>query len=1083
MSKIPTSTTGEPYQEYVKDQIKLRQKIYAAGFGDKNRTAEELAYLTTRTAWVKCASSVIVSEGDGTDRLNKIFEGTSITEDQVAGLLGDDLAKRYVLFNGISDYNNPESIRGGYSKTSNPLTEALYGFGGLEFGQRPMPGITSFNIGHNNIGSLRTGELVIEANNRVQFNIIEALYVRLGFTIFLEWGFSSYFKETEQKDGGKTSVERTYVSTGAETQTLIDDGTWFDQRVDNKEEGATETTGWDLAFLEKIEQKRKEFAGNYDAFFGKVVNFQWTFTPQGTYQITLTLRSVGDVVESFKVNNLSSKYALGRSTNDGQSNNVSEADKSDLLNVLYCARTSKDLFTNTDDPNFVSIDYASLSVEAGSASRGVKGGNLFETSFKNTKTRHYIKLNKFLQELELLLPHKSIKGSDKREPMLKISTDLDNYMRLFPGLNSTNPNVCIIRNDTQIELSKGVKIGDNEVNNSQFSNFEIASLEPEKGSLLGRIMNIYLSVDFLETKVKDLVNKSDKNEVTVFSFLQSLTRDLNSCFGGYIDLQPTIKDGSSLIIKDLNLKARIESDGATKEATQEDKDGIIKVFGFDNRNGNSNAEGSFIKELNIASTISPQLAADISIAAAASNRSTSTTNSFFKNFNSGLSDRYQDTVYDNSGDPQGSTEEESTSNTSIVGDCKTGRSTSKTPPTFDDVQASVDVLTESRTSNTVSSEEKNRENLELAETTFVESKIAYFEYLRDCFGVTNQQENIPLKYFRGTKDDIERGAATLRKYISSRVKVIESKAKVEGKEHSDTGLGFIPINISLTLEGISGIKIYNQLSIDSRFLPIKYPDVAEFVIVKVGHALSKNDWITQIEALIKPYTKDSGELESGVDSLGSDATEALGTNTDLDIADDLDGVTFFPPLATLPPFNIRNDDAGGGAFGASRGDSGTHRGVDLPTVVSPANDIDLFKEYPYLYGNAKRAGINPTTDTVNSTLASIVTKPPLYTGKGTAVFAPITGKVVPSFAKDYSVLPGVKIIGNGEYKGYIVKIFYVAYEKSIMGKNISKGDFIGTAVQVDLQPQYKGATNHIHYAVQRGPVSINPENVNYSLDK
>ena len=45
---------GESFEEYVNDQIKVRQKVY----GSKNRTPEQLTYLNGRTAWVRLISSV-----------------------------------------------------------------------------------------------------------------------------------------------------------------------------------------------------------------------------------------------------------------------------------------------------------------------------------------------------------------------------------------------------------------------------------------------------------------------------------------------------------------------------------------------------------------------------------------------------------------------------------------------------------------------------------------------------------------------------------------------------------------------------------------------------------------------------------------------------------------------------------------------------------------------------------------------------------------------------------------------------------------------------------------------------------------
>ena len=59
-----------------------------------------------------------------------------------------------------------------------------------------------------------------------------------------------------------------------------------------------------LDMLSKIESERKQSDGNYDAIFGKVSNYSWNFTTAGTYEISISLTSLGDIVESFKVNTL-----------------------------------------------------------------------------------------------------------------------------------------------------------------------------------------------------------------------------------------------------------------------------------------------------------------------------------------------------------------------------------------------------------------------------------------------------------------------------------------------------------------------------------------------------------------------------------------------------------------------------------------------------------------------------------------------------------------------------------------------------------------------------------------------------------
>ena len=55
--------------------------------------------------------------------------------------------------------------------------------------------------------------------------------------------------------------------------------------------------------IKDVSRYRETYSSNYDGFIGKVSNFSWDFDRDGTYNITLNLISVGDVIESIKVNN------------------------------------------------------------------------------------------------------------------------------------------------------------------------------------------------------------------------------------------------------------------------------------------------------------------------------------------------------------------------------------------------------------------------------------------------------------------------------------------------------------------------------------------------------------------------------------------------------------------------------------------------------------------------------------------------------------------------------------------------------------------------------------------------------------
>ena len=65
-------------------------------------------------------------------------------------------------------------------------------------------------------------------------------------------------------------------------------------------------------------------------------------------------------------------------------------------------------------------------------------------------------------------------------------------------------------------------------------------------------------------------------------------------------------------------------------------------------------------------------------------------------------------------------------------------------------------------------------------------------------------------------------------------------------------IGFIPVSFDINLQGISGIKIYNKLNINQRFLPAQYPEALKFLITKVDHTISDNNWSTNLGTLSIP---------------------------------------------------------------------------------------------------------------------------------------------------------------------------------------------------------------------------------------
>ena len=255
---------GESFYDYVATQVSLRQRLYGSSTTPVDGREQ---YLYNKQPFVKLVSSVDITA----DKLKALGLSES--------LANSGLAKTFVLFAGTSEFqglnNDGQDIynfRSGLNTNQSALGSSAYGLGGLEFGQVPMPGITSTTVSYKNRGSLKTATIQIKAYNKTQLNIIDALYLRLGYTVLLEWGWGANYLN----NNGEVVPQIQKTLANEFLNGSLDSGN----------------------ILPAIRRSRRNLSGNYDALYGKITNFNWSFNPDGTYDITVSLVSVGDIIES-----------------------------------------------------------------------------------------------------------------------------------------------------------------------------------------------------------------------------------------------------------------------------------------------------------------------------------------------------------------------------------------------------------------------------------------------------------------------------------------------------------------------------------------------------------------------------------------------------------------------------------------------------------------------------------------------------------------------------------------------------------------------------------------------------------------
>ena len=232
----------DTFKQEIQDQLKARQEAIF------ERTPDSIQYFNARNAWIRMSSAVNVN---GTNELAKkhILQGGTLYENQLRSGVG--IGNQ--AYSTISPGGNPNRL-----------------------GLRPMPGITGINIKSlSAYGSLREVEVKFNAWDIRQLEDLELLYMRPGYTALVEWGWAPYLGNDKKL---KNNIDFTQNDIINKTPT--------------KEQ----------LFKNIYDTAVKTYSGNYDAMFGYVKNYSWSAREDGGYDCSTTIISVGEVMESLKVN-------------------------------------------------------------------------------------------------------------------------------------------------------------------------------------------------------------------------------------------------------------------------------------------------------------------------------------------------------------------------------------------------------------------------------------------------------------------------------------------------------------------------------------------------------------------------------------------------------------------------------------------------------------------------------------------------------------------------------------------------------------------------------------------------------------
>lgn len=905
---------GTPFASFVKGQVIQRQTI----LGASNLSADDLKFITTKTPWLRLASSVNLT-GKMKVKTNEDGSKTEIFDDSVLGklinagvdknsIVGDNLAKNFILQGGSislnenkNEYSGTESnnaasaesvfrLKKGLNYGNDNIFNGAYGWGGTsERGFVPMPGIESSSTTYYNNGALSKTTVTIKCFSKAQFQLLDVLYLRPGYSLLLEFGWSSFVNNIgmlQNFPGFKT----TPLSFLLDPSTFPGDQNQFQM-------------------YSLIEAERKKYSGNYEAVYGKVTNFKWSFSSDGSYTCTVDIIGMGSVIESLKLNVTDpvrnntrenkpdddgidsfkewlasffnqkiatelyvmstfteDEYAVIRAAStEGSVTFLNEkSTKQEIVDwakpkydeyvqkieaenqITMKNKNSNPLLKNKDatalNKTFFNIyqKFASKNTAVGwNTAFGVsKGAFTLGTTFNGEQLKGggdktmesvYVKFGVLLKIIEKKCNLFSKKGEENGTPTIKFDFQYNNlakdrnYMLIIPPNLSTNPRKCIVpwkhMTIPGILNFKGTVDGDlpqqewNEADKKGWSlnawlyksNFLLKD-NPYVGRLGNVLINLRFAADALETAPRD-----EDGAISVLGYIQTILEGIAECMGSINKFKVTVDDNDGLT------KIYDESPIPGLK-TIEDRFTKFNIFGIktplqagENTDtiGVTNQQASFITNLELNAEIPKNFATMIAIGAQSSGNNLQGNSTSFSNYNKGLIDR-------------------------II------------PEKLDFVELKEkDEKVDDKVGN---HPVKIARNIKMEKLYYLEdnNKISPFDAIYSRKG--NSLGNMAYYDFSpAVTEDFTENYTTYIKLIQG---ILTDNNKVPQPF-------FLPFNLSLEMEGLSGMKLFQKFRITDDILPPSYEKDSVDIIVKgINHNVNINTWSTTLSTLSVPRFKE-----------------------------------------------------------------------------------------------------------------------------------------------------------------------------------------------------------------------------------
>lgn len=664
--------------------------------------------------------------------------------------------------------------------------------------------------------------------------------MRPGYKVLLEWGWSMYLDtsvsgESYKKKSDPNSLKGSFTNYSIQNMPF--------NTIDCFNTGITQDGIYDQ--LDKI---RHRYSGNYDGVLGSIKNYQYTLLPNGAYECTVTLISIGDVIDTIRLNDtLGYEASEGGEAETATTGSTTPDIKSDFEIIFdeyarigpFKDRTTSPIITSIDsriqpkDAKYIDPYVYTYQLPEEFAQQQIIPQGMFKQGGK--RSFYYLQFGYILHILNSLKNVFASRGQTLFE--IEIPSDPNNPNSLSNGLCqasynavSVDPSVCIIRNSNATLFTTKEK-------NSSSNIIEVKGFRP----------NIYKNENFIvEQASADLIsNNNDIKEylysTTNFGLISniyvnileviSIYKEQSISNNGYVYLGEFISALLSKISYSLGSINDFDKFVSNNKVVIIDKH--YTEVGADSAYNNKfkiNIAGnkSIVRSHKVESKIFPSQASMIAIAAQSRENISALQTSTYNYINEGLVDR-------------------------LLGD---------------------------KTNKREDQEGNNKDGQaeEKAKVAKLNSILKLIQYVNN-YVIPN---NI-------SSDSYASNVSTMNGYLNTLLVEMEGGTNYKA---------VIPISVSLTVDGLSGLTIGEIFTVDKKVLPKDHKDKSiGFIITKLACQIIGGSWTTNIESQMCVLDQDSKQIITK-----QKAEELLGQlleQSKKNVADILRSIAYYKILAAL----------------------------------------------------------------------------------------------------------------------------------------------------------------------------------------